>query len=108
VKPIRRPSQGESPLEEFVAVYVDRIALPDVIRSAVAALPLPVSVTQVAVDDSMITDTFDCRVVVYLSGDFDAAAGAALARDYAAELSKVLGSPAYSLNDLLRVERAPD
>jgi hypothetical protein len=108
VKPIGRQPSTESPHGAFAAVYVARTAMPDAIRSAVATLSLPASVTSVAVDDSMITDTFDCRVVVYLSGEFDAAAGVAMARDYAAKLSGALGSPAYSLNDLLRIERDAD
>ena len=80
MKPIGRQSDDEPPRESFLAVYVDRIATPDVVRAAVARAPLPAGIECATVDDTLFTETFDCRVVVYLTGDFDAADGPSMAR----------------------------
>ncbi|BBZ29281.1 hypothetical protein MMAD_35760 [Mycolicibacterium madagascariense] len=108
MKPLGRQSDYEPPRESFVAVYVDRSATPDVVRAAAACVPLPSGIECATVDDTLFTETFDCRVVVYLVGDFEPAAGPPLARRYAAELSGILGCPAYALNDLLRVDPPPE
>lgn len=108
MKPIGRQSDDEPPRESFLAVYVDRIATPDVVRAAVARAPLPAGIECATVDDTLFTETFDCRVVVYLTGDFDAADGPSMARGYATGLSSLLDCPAYSLNDLLRIDPVMD
>lgn len=81
-----------------MAVYVDSSAKVDAVRSAVSALAVPTGVSQVSV---VGTDTFDCRIAVDLSGDFDAAQGQSIARGYAEGLRGLLGVPVYCLADLL-------
>jgi hypothetical protein len=91
-------------VEGFVSVYVDRAAGADAVRAAVAGLSSPAGVSDIVVDDSAPTDTFDCRVVVELTGTFDEATeGREIARRYAKQLSIALGVPAFSLFDLLRL-----
>jgi hypothetical protein len=87
----------------FVSVYVDMSALPSEVRLAVSRLPMPEGVTSATVDDTLLTDTFGCRIAVDLSGTFDEQAeGPELARKYARALSAALGAPAYAFYDLLR------
>jgi hypothetical protein len=87
----------------FVSVYVDMSALPNEVRTAVDRLPLPEGVVSVSVDDTLLTDTFGCRIAVDLTGTFDERAdGPELARRYARALSDELGVPAYAFYDLLR------
>lgn len=87
----------------FVSVYVDMSALPNEVRTAVDRLPLPEGVVSVSVDDTLLTDTFGCRIAVDLTGTFDERAdGPELARQYARALSDELGVPAYAFYDLLR------
>ena len=89
----------------FVSVYVDMSAQPRDVRSAVQRIPLPAGVVRVDVDDTLLTDTFGCRIAVDLTGTFDEQAeGPALARSYAHTLSAELGVPAYAFYDLLRRE----
>ncbi|MGB3481036.1 MAG: hypothetical protein WBB07_02310 [Mycobacterium sp.] len=85
-------------MDSFVAVYVDRSATVEAVHDAVATCAIPDGVSQVAV---VGTDTFDCRIAVDLSGDFDPGRGVAIARAYAADLTGVLGAPVYCLADLL-------
>lgn len=85
-------------VESFVAVYVDSSAKVDAVRAAVATLAVPSGVSQVSV---VRTDTFDCRIAVDLSGDFEPAQGQSIARAYAEGLRDALGVPAYCLADLL-------
>ncbi|MDT5076035.1 MAG: hypothetical protein QOJ80_672 [Mycobacterium sp.] len=87
----------------FVSVYVDMSAHPDDVRSAVSRLPTPDGVVTIDVDDSLLTDTFGCRIAVDLTGAFDEQVeGPELARAYARALSAELGVPAYAFYDLLR------
>lgn len=87
----------------FVSVYVDMSAQPSDVRSAVSRLPLPAGVVKVDVDDTLLTDTFGCRIAVDLTGSFDEQLqGPDLARAYARALSAELGVPAYAFYDLLR------
>lgn len=79
-------------------MYVDSSAKVETVRDAVATLAVPGGVSQVAV---VATDTFDCRIAVDLSGDFEAAQGQSIARTYAEGLEKSLGVPVYCLADLL-------
>lgn len=89
----------------FVSVYVDMSALPSAVRSAVSRLPLPEGVVSATVDDTLLTDTFGCRIAVDLTGTFDEQAeGPGLARQYASLLSEALGVPAYAFYDLLRLD----
>lgn len=86
-----------------MSVYVDMAATPAAVRAAVTKLPKPHGVICVEVDDSLMTDTFGCRIAVDLTGEFDEQAeGPAIARRYANDLSAALGTPAYAFYDLLR------
>ncbi len=90
-------------MDAFVSVYVDMGARADDVRAAVDALPLPSGVVEAKVDSEAVTDTFGCRIAMDLTGTFDEKAdGLAIAREYAAELSAVLGAPAFAFYDLLR------
>jgi hypothetical protein len=87
----------------FVSVYVDMSALPSDVRAAVSRLPRPPGVVKIDVDDTLLTDTFGCRIAVDLTGSFDEQAeGPDLARAYAKDLAAELGAPAYAFYDLLR------
>jgi len=87
----------------FVSVYVDMSAHPSDVRAAVSRLPRPPGVVKIDVDDTLLTDTFGCRIAVDLSGSFDEQAeGPDLARAYAKALAAELGAPAYAFYDLLR------
>ncbi|MET0456890.1 MAG: hypothetical protein ABW137_34075 [Mycobacterium sp.] len=89
----------------FVSVYVDMSARAVDVHQAIGQLPMPAGVLRVEVDDSLLTDTFGCRIAVDLTGDFDEQVdGPAIAREYADRLSAHLGVPAYALGDLLRRE----
>lgn len=79
-------------------MYVDSSAKVETVRDAVATLAVPNGVSLASV---VGTDTFDCRIAVDLSGDFDAAQGQSIARTYAEELESALGLPVYCLADLL-------
>lgn len=84
-------------------MYVDMSAHPSDVRAAVSRLPRPPGVVKIDVDDTLLTDTFGCRIAVDLSGTFDEQAeGPELAREYARALSAALGAPAYAFYDLLR------
>jgi hypothetical protein len=88
---------------DFVSVYVDMSAHPSDVRAAVSRLPMPDGVVRIDVDDTLLTDTFGCRIAVDLTGTFDERAeGPELARGYARALSDALGVPAYAFYDLLR------
>ncbi len=90
-------------MDAFVSVYVDLGARVEHVRRAVDALPLPSGVVEAKVDGEAVTDTFGCRIAVDLTGTFDEKAdGVTIAREYAAELSAVLGVPAFAFYDLLR------
>jgi hypothetical protein len=87
----------------FVSVYVDMSAQPSEVRAAVSRLPLPAGVVRADVDDTLLTDTFGCRIAVDLTGTFDERTeGPELARRYARMLTDALGVPAYAFYDLLR------
>lgn len=89
----------------FVSVYVDMSARAADVHRVIGEMPKPTGVLRVEVDDTLLTDTFGCRIAVDLTGDFDEKSeGPAIARQYAVDLSKVLGVPAYALGDLLRRE----
>jgi hypothetical protein len=94
-------------VESFVAVYVDRSAQPRDVEEAVAQLAVPAGVTNVVVDFSVSTETFDCRIAVDLSGNFDRAEGERIARCYAEDLRGVLGVAVYCLADLMSREYFP-
>lgn len=79
-------------------MYVDSSAKVETVRDAVATLAVPNGVSQVSV---VATDTFDCRIAVDLSGDFETAQGQSIARAYAEGLENALGVPVYCLADLL-------
>jgi hypothetical protein len=88
---------------DFVSVYVDMSAHPSDVRSAVSRLPMPAGVVKIDVDDTLLTDTFGCRIAVDLEGTFDERVeGPELARAYAKALAAELGVPAYAFYDLLR------
>ncbi|TPG28267.1 hypothetical protein [Mycolicibacterium hodleri] len=90
-------------MDAFVSVYVDMGARADDVRAAVDALPLPSGVVEAKVYGEAVTDTFGCRMAVDLTGTFDEKVdGLTIARGYAAELSAVLGVPAFAFYDLLR------
>jgi hypothetical protein len=75
------------------------------VRSAVAALPRPDGVVEIAVDDRSVTDTFGCRIAVDLTGTFDEQRdGLSIARQYAKSLSAALGVPAFAFPDLLELD----
>jgi hypothetical protein len=87
----------------FVAIYVDMSAGEDAVRAAVAVLPKPEGVVDVAVDCTAVSDTFGCKIAVDLTGSFDEQAeGLTIARGYAEQLSAAIGVPAFALYDLLR------
>jgi hypothetical protein len=87
----------------FVSVYVDMAAGVADVRDAIARLPMPAGVDAVEVDDSLMTDTFGCRIAVDLTGSFDERTeGPTLARQYAEALTAAIGVPAYAFYDLLR------
>lgn len=93
-------------MDAFVSIYVDMAASAADVRGAVAAVPVPVGVADVVVDDRCIGDTFGCRIAVDLVGTFDEGhQGLCIARDYAQQLSAVLGVPAFPLFDLLRLDQ---
>jgi hypothetical protein len=90
-------------MKAFVSVYVDMAATADSVRAAVAELPKPKGVFDVAVDCRSVTDTFGCRIAVDLTGTFDEQGeGLAIARVYAEQLSAALGVPVFAFYDLLR------
>jgi hypothetical protein len=75
------------------------------VREAVTRLPMPDDVVRVEVDDSLMSDTFGCRIAVDLTGSFDEASeGPTIARRYANALAALIGVPAYAFYDLLRRE----
>ena len=92
-------------MSAFVSVFVDISARAVDVHRAIGEMPMPTGVLRVEVDDSLLTDTFGCRIAVDLTGDFDERIeGPAIARDYADRLSATLGVPAYALGDLLSRE----
>lgn len=101
VKSIGRNNDPQTSDDVFAAIYVDRRVTGDEVRCAVKRLAEPQMVSAVTIDDSAPTDIFDCRVVVYLWGSFDAATAVSVPRDYAEALSELLGAPAFCLADLL-------
>jgi hypothetical protein len=87
----------------FVAVYVDMSAGEDAVRAAVAVLPRPEGIVDVAVDCTSVSDTFGCKIAVDLTGSFDEQVeGLVIARSYAKQLAAAIGVPAFALYDLLR------
>jgi hypothetical protein len=91
--------------ESLTCVYVDWTANAAAVRDAVAKLPIPPGVSRIAIDDRSMTDTFDCRIAIDLTGTFgQTRQGPVIARRYAQQLSAVLGVPAYALHDLLRAD----
>lgn len=92
-------------MEAFASVYVDMAASPGAVRAAVTELPLPDGVLEAVVDDRSVTDTFGCRIAVDLTGTFDEQHdGLTIAREYARQLSALLGVPAFAFPDLLRLD----
>jgi N-acetyl-gamma-glutamylphosphate reductase len=99
LRPAKCRSGGDDRrVDSFVAVYVDGSAQVEAVSAAVATLAVPSGVSHVSV---VRTDTFDCRIAVDLSGDFEAAQGQSIARSYAEALREALGVPVYCLADLL-------
>jgi hypothetical protein len=88
----------------LASIYIDMAASRGAVHTAVAKLPLPQGVTNIRVDDRSITDTFGCRIAIDLTGTFKAAEGSAIARQYARQLSALIGVPAFALYDLLRTD----
>jgi hypothetical protein len=83
-------------------VYIDAAARPSAVRAAVPQLPMPIGVTMVSIDDRSVTGTFGCKIAIDLTGYFTPAQGKTIARDYAQQLTAILGVPAFALYDLLR------
>ena len=108
MKPIGRQSDDEPPRESFWPSTSTASRRRTSCGRPSARAPLPAGIECATVDDTLFTETFDCRVVVYLTGDFDVADGPSMARDYATGLSSLLDCPAYSLNDLLRIDPVMD
>jgi hypothetical protein len=62
-------------------------------------------VVRVEVDDSLMSETFGCRIAVDLTGSFDETSeGPTIARRYANALAALIGVPAYAFYDLPRRE----
>jgi hypothetical protein len=100
----RRPRTAA---DSFASVYVDESARIDAVRAAVDQLPTPIGVNRVAIDDRSVTGTFGCRIAVDLTGTFDETTeGRTIARDYARQLSDLLGVPAFAFYDLVRTDPA--
>jgi hypothetical protein len=88
-----------------VSVYVDVAAGAAEVREALTRLPMPGDVVRVEVDDSLMSETFGCRIVLDLTGSFDETSeGPTIARLYANALAALIGVPAYATYDLLRRE----
>jgi hypothetical protein len=88
-----------------VSAYVDVAAGAAEVREAVTRLPMPDDVVRVEVDDSLMSETFGCRIAVDLTGSFDETSeGPTIARRYANALAALIGVPSYAFYDLLRRE----
>lgn len=84
---------------------MDWAATVEQVRTAAAQLPKPAGVLGVEVVAA--GDTLGCRIAVDLTGDFDEQRdGPRIARGYAAQLTEVLGVPAFALHDLILVGRS--
>jgi hypothetical protein len=81
-------------MDSSVSVYVDRAAGGDAVRAAVAGMPTPENVKNIAVYERSVT--LGCRVAVNLTGDFtDQIEGRIVARQYASQLSSAIGMPVF-------------
>lgn len=95
------------PAEALASVYVDCLVDVQSVRTAVAKLPIPLRVSRIHIDDRSMSATFGCRIAIELTGTFgQATEGPGIARQYAQQLSVVLGAPAFALHDLLRADPA--